>query len=190
MFSHIRLPATPPSTLEEAIASATDLLDSAGLETFSVKPLNPAQSPSTLIGGAMEVKTPLKSLEALLHKSAVQAAAEHGVNVVSTTLETQQAGNNRLNIRLLVESKIFGSTVKMGLSGFAEIQNETQLVFSNFETEGGSGMFGGIANAFIKPKLAALESCPLDLQKIAGMAITVPNLRCKQDVLHLTLAFC
>lgn len=189
MFSNFHPPAKPPSDIEEALTDARALLKAAGIEGACVEIARRPSTEGQLKGAALGCVIPVTALETLLYRAAVDAGAEHGVPVQRTVLGLDQAGENRLQINLCVEAKLFGGVIKVAVAGFMETRGGTHLHFTQMKMEGGGGMLAGVAGAMIRPKLVQLESTPLDLARLAGVPLQVSSLACDGTSLTFCLNF-
>ena len=189
MFSHLPLPEKPPTSAEEAVATARDLLEAAGITGATVTLEKNAAVEGELAGAELKVSLPVQALETALHGAAVAAAAAQGVKVSRTGLTLTENEPAGLHLRLEVEAKVFGGTLTIQVEGNATPEAGTHLRFHGLKMDGGGGMFGGIASAMIRPKLAALEAAPLDLQRLAGVPVTLTQLTCADGALTLRGTF-
>jgi len=189
MFNNLELPEKPPTSAEEALTATRLLLQSAGISGATVSLEKPATINGGLAGAELKVYVPIPSLKEVLHQAALTAAAEQGVKVTQTHMELSQIGPQRLHLHLGVEAKVFGGSINVSVNGDLTPENGTHLRFNNLKMEGGTGMFGGIAAAMIRPKLATLEAAPLDFQKLASVPLELTQLNCEGDALTLAISF-
>ncbi len=189
MFKDLPLPKTPPASAEEAVATARNLLQAIGLNDTTVTLKTQATVPGGLTGASLSAEVPVASMEALAHKTALEAAAEHGVNITKTALTVEQAGESRLHLRVRVEARIFGGTIPIEVEGYLEAQNGSHLRFSALHLEGGGGMMAGVAAAMIRPKLAQLEATPMPLIELTGVPLEITRLSSTQGVMIVDATF-
>ena len=189
MFTHLLRPEKPPTSAEEAIAAARLLLQTAEITGATVSLEKPANVPGGIEGAELKVTLPIPALEAALHTAAVKAAAEQGVKISHTNLRLSENAPNRLTLHITVEAKVFGGSLKIDVVGDVAPERGTHLRLSGFKMEGGGGIFGGIAAAMIRPKLAALEAAPLELQQLTGVPVLLTQLGCLDETLTLSGSF-
>lgn len=183
------LPKKPPTSTQEAIATARLLLQIAGVTGATVSLEKPSTIEGGLAGAELKVHAPVAALEEALHKALASMAAEQGVKLTRSHLALSQTDPQRLHLRVGVEVKVFGGIMEMSVQGDLTPENGTHLRFSGMKMEGGGGMFGGIATSMIRPRIAALEAAPLDLQKLAGVPLELTQLAYTGEALTLTVSF-
>lgn len=183
------LPNKPPTSTQEALATARLLLQIAGVTGATVSLEKPATIDGGLSGAEIKVQVPVTALEEALHKALVTMAAEQGVKLTQSHMAVSQPQQHRLHLRVGVEAKVFGGTLEVSVEGDLTPENGTHLRFSGLKMEGGGGMFGGIATSMIRPRLAALEAAPVDLQKLAGVPLELTQLACTGEALTLAVSF-
>jgi hypothetical protein len=183
MFRDLPLPEKPPTSAEEAISAARQLLHAAGITGATMSLEKDADVPGQLEGAELKVSLPVHSLEAAVHAAATAAAAEQGLKITRTGLRLRENGPNALQVHVEVEAKVFGGSLKVGVEGGLASEGGRNLRFSGLKMEGGAGVFGGIASAMIRPKLAALEAAPLPLEKLAGVPVELTQLTCSDETL-------
>jgi len=189
MFSQFRSNLTPPTSVDEALSQALQILELAGIEGSAVHIEHKPEGGNGLSGAVLRFELPVDSLEAPLGKRVAAAGQEHGVPVQLNDLKIEQAGENRLRMFVHAESKVFGGTVRLDISGWMHVRERSAIQFEGLKMEGGTGIFGGVATALIRPRLAQLEAAPLDLSQLAGLPVEVPSLECAEGRLTFRLRF-
>jgi hypothetical protein len=185
MVIHLPLPQNQPASAEDAVASARLLLNAAGISDAVVSLEKPATVPGGLAGAVLMARLPRVSLEKAVHNAAAQFATQQGIKVTQTHLLLQQTSPNQVQLNLQVEAKVFGGTLQLGISGSVLVEGGTRVRFCDLNMESGGGMFAGVASAMIRPKLAALQAEPLEIEKLAGLPLELSELSYGSEVLVL-----
>jgi hypothetical protein len=189
MFNLFNSQQPAPKSADEAVRRANAILQQAGFAPEAVTLKTPASGADGFSGARIRMDLPEEALGALVHATVVEAASEQGISVTQTSLQLNQAGPNGVGIGLRVTAKVFVSSVEVGIRGRVTVSNCGTVEFDSLLMDAGAGMFAGMANAAIKPKLDQLQSEKFELEKIFGRKVTVLQFEFKSSQIQAELEF-
>jgi hypothetical protein len=126
--------------------------------------------------GRITVAIGFADLQGAILTAAQEAAAPHGVEIVSSNLELTASGGRTLDFSVEITAKVSILKAVLTLTGHADLDDSLKLHLTDLEVAG-SGMAGGLATGFIRPHLEKLERQPIDLAVLSLGEIKLSDLR-------------
>ena len=139
--------------------------------------------------GEVEIEAQKSDLEAALHRAAVLAAGDHGVEVKKTGLELTARNSRLLAVRAEVTAKMFVMSAAVELTGEISVDDSLNARLAQLRLSA-DGMVGTMVNTVARPLLQKWEN-----REIALLAFSLGGMKLRDisvrggDSLHLAAQF-
>ncbi len=188
MIPGFQLPKERPQSAEQAVLITNETLQSAGLENARVILVEPATGPDGFAGALVDAMIPERDLGDLLARVAATKAAEQGAKVVATALQLSSGGPDCVKLSTSLTAKMMMATITLRLEGEIFVANRHSVGVRKLTLDPGTGMFAGMASAFVRPRLLELEGKTIDVAGLAGMPLDIRSLNCEGGSLNIRVS--
>ena len=132
--------------------------------------------PASAREGSLDLQSKLADLEAMLQRTASEAAKPHGVDITQVSVKLVSNSPRSVAIEAVITVKAFMMKTQINVSGDAEIDGDMMLHLKNLRLTG-SGIAVGMAKTFLKPHFDRLEQKPVSLGAFALGEVKLRDIR-------------